>query len=206
MIKVAFRDRRSFHFSTLSLKLIITAVISFENSQSLVKLYNIQYIEDIQWVIYFIQDLYKANITTESVERSEYFRKFALFTEYFFKFILFFYLSLISTCLVYPIFVYTTQNELEVIMPLYLPFINETTIVGYTIINIYHITLISIVSFGIVAIDFFLAIIIISSLIFSKIISLEMHQIHVDLEEKNKELAIKVRFRNILRMHKEMCE
>lgn len=169
-------------------------------------MYSIQYVEDIQWVIYFIQDIYKANITTESVERSEYFRKFALFTEYFFKFILYFYLSTISTSLVYPIFVFITQNEFFPIMPLYLPYIDETTVVGFTIISIYHIILISLVSFGIVAIDFFLAIIIISSLMFAKIISLEMHEIHVDLDEKGSQIAIKARFRNILRMHKEMCE
>lgn len=169
-------------------------------------MYNIQYVDNIQWVIYFIRDIYKEHITTESVERAEYFRKFALFTEYFFKFLVLMYFSLIFVVLTYPGFMYFTQHELVPIMPLYIPGIDENTIIGYIIITIYHLTMITLASVGIAATDFFLAIVIISSLIFAKLIWLEMQQIHTDLDEKSSELSLKVHFRNILRMHKEMCE
>lgn len=170
------------------------------------KLYNIHYVDDIQWVIYFIQDIYRAHITTTSPERREYFRKFAMITDYMFKIILFMYLSTVSTCFMYPFLVYFTQNEVVPIMPLFIPGINENTTFGFIILTIYHIFMILLASFGVVATDFFLALIIISSLIFAKIISLELQQIHIDLEEKDSRLKVKSRFRNILRMHKEMCE
>lgn len=170
------------------------------------KLYSIQYIEDMQWVINIIQNLYKENIKTECLERLEYFRKFALFTDYFFKILLFFYISTVSTCFVYPFFVYFTQNEVVPIMPLYVPYVDESTVIGFTIISIYHVLMVLLASFGISATDFFLAIIIISSLMFAKLITLELRQIQMDLQEKCSEIELKARFRNILRMHKEMCE
>lgn len=87
-----------------------------------------------------------------------------------------------------------------------MPGVDENTTFGFVILTTYHIFLISVASVGVAATDFFLALIIVSSLIFAKLLSLEMQQIHADLEEKDTMLAIKCRFRNILRMHKEMSE
>lgn len=104
----------------------------------------------------------------------------------------------------YPVFVYFTQNKIVPIIPLYVPIINEKTTVGFVILTIYHILLIFLAS--VAATDFFLALVIVSSIIFAKLISLELQQIHADFNENDTTLARKCRFRNILRMLKEMCE
>lgn len=57
---------------------------------------------------------------------------------------------------------------------------------------------------GIYAVDFFMVIIAIHSHIFSKLISFEFKQINIDLEEKEPEIMIWGRIRNVLQMHQEL--
>lgn len=168
-------------------------------------MYHIQYIDDLQWIIRKIQNLYKVHITTTSPDRIGYFRNFALFTEILFKVMSILYFPPILVFMSYPIYVYVTTNQLVPIIPLYVPMIDETTIVGFIILAIYHIINIILGTLGLIAIDYFMAIVITSSLIFAKLISADLQQINCDLMENDSRLmAAKARFRNIFWMHQEM--
>lgn len=57
---------------------------------------------------------------------------------------------------------------------------------------------------GILAADYICSVLIISSLIFAELISLDMQQINMDLQENEAPLIIIARFRNIIQMHKEL--
>lgn len=178
----------------------------FRHVQVLAKLQSLHLVEDIQWVLSSIRALYEVHITTESSERLQYFRTFARVTEYIFMFIAFFYVSTVMSILCMPIFVYFTQHEVTPIMPLYIPGIDEKTTIGYIILAIYHLHLNFLSLVGVFATDYFLIVVIVSSLIFAKLITLEIQQIHCELDEKCSTRTIRIRFRNILLMHRELDE
>lgn len=172
--------------------------------QCLVKLYHIRYVEDFQWLINFIQNLYKIHIKTKSKERLEYFQMFSVNTEILFKMILILYVLSTFTFLPYPIYMYLFKNEIVTMLPLHMPGVDETTFAGYISLSAYHFVSLFLATLGVCACDFFVAIMIVSTLIFAKIITLEMSHIDGDLEEKDSTSIVRGRFRNILLMHQEM--
>lgn len=205
---VQVRIWKLFHFNLFFFKSQISnkKCIAFEIFQALTKLFSMHYVEDIQWLLSFIQNFYKVHITTKSVERAAYFRKFALAIEYIFLFIMFFYTSTVASAFMFPVLVYFTKHELIPLIPLFIPGIDEKTTIGYIALWIYHTILELVALFGVMALDFVLVVVILSTLMFSKLISWEMDEIHRQLQEKNSALAVKVRFRNILLMHHSIFE
>lgn len=165
------------------------------------------YVEDLKWLISFIQYLYKVNSKTESRDRIEYFQKWAVFTEILFKAIVssFFCSSLMF--LLYPFFMYFTQGQLVPIAPLYLPGIDENTLIGYVTLTIYHLIVFIAGTIGFSCIEFLIAIISLSSLIIAKLISLDLQRINVDLEiEDSGSITVKGRLMNVFLMHRKMDE
>lgn len=161
----------------------------------------------MQQMIRTLQNLYKAQIGSESIERAEYFRKFAFFTEILFIAIVAGYYVCSLLFFTYPIYMYLVKGEIVPVFPIYLPFCDENTTIGFTILTILHISLITIPVGGIAAVEFFIAVIMTSSLMFSKLIAFDAQQLNIELgTKKPKKLAIKSRLRNILLMHKEMGE
>lgn len=59
---------------------------------------------------------------------------------------------------------------------------------------------------GLLAFDYFVSVAIISSLMFAKLIKLEMDEIHIDLQEIDTKWRVNGRLRNILQMHQEMFQ
>lgn len=171
-------------------------------------MYHMLYIDDFNWIIQKVQSLYKVHITTKSLDRIEYFQKFALFTEILFKVMTAVYVPPILAFLLYPIFAYLTASKVVSVLPMHhLPMINETTVIGYTVTAFHHMGCVILSALGYLAIDFFMATIITSSLIFGKLISADLEQINIDLLEKDSRLiTAKARFRNILLMQQETSE
>lgn len=176
-------------------------------SQGVAKMYNAFYAEDFHWTICLIQDLYKIHAKTKSRELAVYFEKFAVFTEILFKIMIIAFLSSTVTFFLYPFYMYFIKGELMPMMPLYLPFVNESTIIGFIIINSYQFLCAVISVVGLSALEFLTAIIIISSLIFAKLISRDLLQINADLQEIDPGmLIVKARLRNIFLMHQQLGE
>lgn len=168
---------------------------------------NAMYADDFHWTIHLIQDLYNIHAKNKSRELAAYFDKFALFTEILFKAMIISFASVTSTFFVYPFYMYFVKGELMPIMPLYLPFVDESTCIGYIALNVYQFLccIISVVGFS--ALEFLMTIIIISSLIFSKLIGRELQQINVDLrDDECNMLMVLGRLTNIFLMHQEMGE
>lgn len=96
-------------------------------------------------------------------------------------------------------------NELVPIFPLFIPGIDEETSLGFSILCVYHITCLIVAVMGFSGQEFFTTIIIISSLIFSKLISLDLKQINIDLQEDGAGmLQVKGRLRNVFLMHQKV--
>lgn len=174
--------------------------------QCLIKLYTIRHIEKLQWIVNCLQNLHKVHITTKSAERLEYFGTFTLAIEFLFKFLIFVYAVSLCVFFLNPVYMYYFENELVAVMPLYMPGIDENTTTGLTLVTIFHVYLLTVFLLGSLAAEYFFSVIIVSPLIFAKLISLEMDQIHIDLQENDTALFVNARFRNILQMHQEANE
>lgn len=172
----------------------------------MVKMYHIRYVDDLQWLIRFIQNLYKIHQKTKSKDRISYFNKFAFATEVLFKVITTLYILSVFTFFPYPIYMYFFKNEVVTIIPVYVPGIDDTQFSGYVFLCCYQIILFVLATLGVLACDFFMAIVIISTLIFAKLIILDMEQIEHDQELKDSVFIVRGRFRNILLMHQEMIK
>lgn len=184
----------------------LTTIVCDLISQGMIKLYHIRYVDDLQWILRFVQKLYKVHIKTASAERQQYFNNFAMVTEYLFIVMTTAYLLSVFTFFPYPVYMYLFENEVVTIIPIYLPFVDHTQFVGYCVLGAFHIVLFIFATLGILACDFFMAINIISTLIFSKLISLDLQQIDIDCEQKCSTLMVKGRLRNVLLMHQEMIK
>lgn len=104
----------------------------------------------------------------------------------------------------YPLGMYFMENERVPLVPVFLPFIDENTSVGYTILCSIHLIAFVAGTMGTLCCDFIIAACILNTLVFARIISLEMNEINIDLLENVKKIHIQARFRNILCMHQEM--
>lgn len=171
------------------------------------KLLNSEYSGDFHYAVCKIQDLYKINAKSKSRELAQYFEKFATFTEFLFKSMIIVFVLGPFLFMLFPIYKYFTDGELIPIMPLFAPFIDEKTCIGYIVLNLY-LLLISVTGITcLVALEFLMAIIIISSLIFAKLIGRQLQQMNFDLADSDCKMStIKGRLRNIFLMHQEMGE
>lgn len=168
-------------------------------------MYHIRYADDFIWILNFIQKLYTENANTKSHARAEYFRKFGLFTEILFKLIA---MAIISICMMLfssPIYAYFINDELVPFIPLYMPCMDETTLIGYTLLMIFQLFVFIIGNLFFLSFEFLLDVIVISSLIFGKLIALDTEQVNSDLKKK-KFIDAKHRMRNVFLMHQEMSE
>lgn len=179
----------------------ISKVINF---QCTLKVYHVRYLDDILWLIQFIESMYKRNITTKLPERIDLFRMFSFITKYLFIGLMIIYIISMGTFLTLSIYMYYVENKIVALVPVYFPGINESTFIGYIELLIFHGIVVFLALVGIYAVDFFMVIIAIHSHIFSKLISFEFKQINIDLEEKEPEIMIWGRIRNVLQMHQEL--
>lgn len=69
-----------------------------------------------------------------------------------------------------PVYVYFTEKQLVPLIPQYVPGIDERTAVGYVILMAYHLIEFTLGMAGFIAFEFLLEIIIISSLMFGKLV------------------------------------
>lgn len=169
-------------------------------------MYHIRYVDDLQWIIRFVQNLYHIHVTTKSVERIDYFDKFALFTEIFFHVMTTLYILSVFTFLPYPIYMYFFKNEVVPIIPLYLPYVDDEQLSGYIILGTFHIIIFFLATLGVLACDFFMAIVIISTFIFAKLITWDLEQTDTEQSAKDSLRLVRGRFRNVLLMHQEMIK
>lgn len=175
--------------------------------QCVLKIYGaVNYTEDFKWAANFLLNLYKIHITTKSRERAEYFKTCSLYTEYLFIFMAILYFTSTFAILIYPLYMYFFENEVVPVMPIYLPLVDETTHNGYIILTTFHLVVFYMAVSGLFLFDFLLAILILSTLMFAKVIWFETQQIHRDLEENEPPIVIKYRFRNILLLHQGVAE
>lgn len=172
-----------------------------------VKLYNARRTDDFSFFYKFLQKLYAANLKNESPYRKKVLEISALATEYmlYFEFILYAMGGL--GIFAVPFIVYFMRGDFILVLPLRLPGIDDSTFEGFCFYWVYQTINIFGSAYGLAIIDFLYAIPILNSLMISEIINDEMDQLNDYLVQSEVDpLVVKVKFRNILLMHKEMAE
>lgn len=168
------------------------------------KIYQVLLHDDYFWMLNTVQKLYDAHIKTKCPVRSKYFQQFGLITEYMFIFWLVAYSMSIPLVFSLVIYVYAVDDKLIPLLPFYLPFIDENTFIGYISLFMLHITSIFTALMGFVTIEFLLTVMVVSSLIFSILISLDIRK--TDDELQLTDSTAKFRLWNIILMHQELSE
>lgn len=176
-------------------------------SQFLAKVYTLLNAEDFQWTTSFIQKLYQIHIKSESQERRDFFEFFSFVTEYSFKLLMTIYTISYILLMLYPACMYFITGRREFFIPLYIIGIDAETPIGYSITLFFHFVLFSISLAVWGGYDYLVGIIIISSPIFSKLITMDLNQMNVELNgNRFRKFNALCRFRNILLMQLEMKE
>lgn len=169
------------------------------------KVYTLLNAEDFQWTTSCIQKLYQIHVKTESQDRREFFEFFSFVTEYSFKLLKTCYTLSYIVIMLYPVLMYFIMGQRELFIPLYIPGIDANTQIGYSFTLFYHFVLFSFSLAGWGGYGYL--VVIISSPIFSKLITSDLNQMNVELSANRFERFNAIcRFRNILLMQLEMKE
>lgn len=173
--------------------------------QFIIRLANSEYCNDYYTNIRKLQHLYKVN--GKSPELEAYFQKFATFVETLFILLLVIFITNPIALILAPIYTYFTEGNLSPIIYLYAPGIDENTIIGFLILNLFHMYINLLGIFIFVGLEFLVIVIIINSLVFAKLIGRQLQQIEDDSKEIDCDMiGISARLRNVFLMHQEMGE
>lgn len=172
-----------------------------------IKMYSVKHSDNITWMINFLHGIYKVNAATNCPRKASLLNRFALYTEIvFYGSVLLYILSGIGY-LLYPIYMYVVEGEIVVMIPTYMPGINEETPSGFIVLTCLHLILLIASVIGAAACDIMFTMLIANTPIMANLIKVEVEQLNDALtSEKVDKLLVKFRFRNMLFMHREMTE
>lgn len=154
-----------------------------------------------------VVNVYTVNSTTASRKRAKLLQKVSIISEVASIGGSIMYISGGMLHFISPFFAYYLHGELKVAMPMYLPFIDETTKRGFTILLIIHFVEIVFASVATTCVDFSFLVIIANIPIFSTIFADNVRELSEILREKKRNLATaKAILRNIFLMHNELWQ
>lgn len=157
--------------------------------------------------IYFILYLFKIHIKTKSDFRLALFERFALYNELIFKNGVVIYTGAAASFFPYPAYMYFFENEKVPLLSMYIPGIDETTFTGHMILIMLQVPLLIMAIVGLTSCDIMYAMLIINIPILARIIEDEVNQLNELLgKESFRTHVLRFRFRNLLLVHREMCE
>lgn len=152
-----------------------------------------------------IVDIYRQNASSNAYRRYRMCQRFALYTEFIFKIGMVLYLFSVSTYYVYALFVYVMEKKLVMLMYLFFPGLDESTNAGYVVHLVFHIILTTFGFIGSCGSDFCFTMIITNVPLMANILSENIDELNEIVRAKmHDRLHAKMKFRNILLIHKEI--
>lgn len=171
------------------------------------KIYSVKYHVDLMWMINFLNNIYKVNISSKDNKRLAHFDSYSRYTELVFKCGTFLYSLSILSYFVNPIYMYYFERKIVTLLPTYFPAIDEHSINGFIFLTCYHLTLIVVAFIASSASDFLFTMLIVNTPIMAILIGLEVEQLNEQLKVRPAEMTmVKYKLRNILLMHRELTE
>lgn len=152
---------------------------------------------------------YKMNAKNPSRKRQNLLKTFVFFTEVALKGGFFMYSIAAGFYFLEPFYKFFFKHEVIPFLPIFFPFVDETTTIGYIILTLIHLTYMVCAVLGSLCTDFLFIMVIVNIPVLSNIFADEVHELNKSLEDEEEEvdiLQVKGRFRNILFMHREIFE
>lgn len=190
-------------------KRIISTVISLSHSRSqmMTKIYSVKYSVDLMWMINYLNDVYKVNMSSKDKQRLAHFDSYSHYTEMVFKCGTFLYFLSVLSYFLNPIYMYWFEQEIVPLLPTYFPGIDEHSLNGFIILSCYHLTLLVLAFIATSASDFLFTMLIVNTPIMAILIGLEVEQLNEQLKQRSTHMTmVKSKLRNILLMHRELTE
>lgn len=173
----------------------------------MMKMYSVKYGKMVVDLMNKLVDIYTANSKTTSRNRSIVIQKFATITKIVIKGGLTLYVLAGCFYLLNPLYSYHWRNEIVPLVPLYMPFIDENTTIGFTILTSIHLVFLALAVIGSACTDFMFVMIIVNMPLLSSIFSDNIGELNAILREETvDESLVKTKFKNILLLHREFME
>lgn len=152
-------------------------------------------------------EIFKMNAKHPSRIRQMLIHKHAFITELVFKAGCVLYVFAGGFYLLEPTYSFIFLNKLVPPCPVFFPYVDENTTVGYITLLCIHLVYICLAVIASACTDFMFIMIIINIPVLSNILSDEVREINESLKDEEIDmLQVKGRFRNILYMHRELWE
>lgn len=154
-----------------------------------------------------IVSIYAANIKDIGRERSLILRKFSTASEILLKCGVVVYLLAGCFYLLNPIYLYYTKNEIVPLLPLYMPFIDESTKSGFILLSAIHLGFLFIAVVASACTDLWFAMVAVNFFVPANIFSENVRELNVILTQDKVDIQLtKAKLLNILLIHREICE
>lgn len=171
------------------------------------KVYSIREGNIIVSLINRLIDIYKVNSNVVVYDRQQMLEQYVTFTEYLFKIGFSFYALSTMGYFLFPLYFYKTRNEINPLVPSYLPGVDENTKIGFIILFIFHLNIIAFGFIGSSCTDFNFTMIIVNVPVLANIIGDNIKELNYMLREQQpKRVMIKAKFRNMLLQHQEFLK
>lgn len=168
------------------------------------KIYSIRYADIIVGLVDKLVNIFEVNSKIRIHGRQEMLKRFLIFTEYLFKVGIVLYIIATSGYFLYPIYYYVTFHKIVPLLPSYLPFVDEDTIIGLIILIIFDLNVIIYGLLGSACSDFSFTMVIVNVPILGKIMGDNIIELNDLLENRTDNRIIKAKFKNILLQHLEI--
>lgn len=152
-------------------------------------------------------DIFGANDKHPSYKRVKTLHRFVIFTENVLKYGIIAYVLALLSYFAYPIYMYLHANEIVACLPVYIPYVDETTILGYAILIVFHVISMLLAFFGSTCCDFTFTLIIMNVPAMAYLFGATIDELNEQLmAPKRAWSVIKARLRNILLQRQEVVE
>lgn len=154
-----------------------------------------------------IISIYAENSKNNKYERPMLLRKFSIATEILLKSGVVLYFLAGCFYILNPIYIYYAKNEIVPLLPLYMPFIDETTKSGFILLTAIHLGFLFIAVVASACTDLWFALIAVNIFVPANIFCDNVRELSEILsEEKVNTRLAKAKLLNVLLIHREICE
>lgn len=194
-----------FHFYAFALALSILLFLPLFSSQMVVKISSMRYSTELLWMIDYLNDIYKVNITVKDRRRLEILERFSFSMELVYKLGVCLYIVAGIAFLLNPIYMYWFRGEIVTLGPTFVPGIDEKTPKGYIAVTCFHLILIVFTVIASAATDFLFTLFVVNTPLLATLFRDEVNHLNLLLKDNAADsILVKFKLRNILLMHREI--
>lgn len=171
------------------------------------KMFSVKYSQVLKSLMNKQVDIYAANSSNVSSQRAILAQQFSTISEWILKIGFSLYTLAGMFYLLNPLYSYFWLDKIVPLIPIYMPFIDENTQIGFVVLTLMHLQFMILTLVASAAVDFMFIILIFNMLFLAKLFTNDVDELNDTLrEEKVDKVVAKAKLLNILLMHQEIFE